>query len=126
MAGWKTSDVNMAAEKLVFTRKPLEPPKRKGKTYFDRNEDIPNQSRGWHESPDNVQSDRTEAVSVPNTYLPPKDLADFFHQCDMRHGFDYEPEMDWDECLTLIEKSRAWEIRRIKANDVFTTTHKNK
>ena len=39
----------------------------------------------------------------PQPYLPPEDLDDFFLKCDLRHGSDAEPELDWEEHLAVME-----------------------
>ena len=47
--------------------------------------------------------------SPPQPYLPPSDLEKFFRKCDLRHGPDAEPELDWEEHLMAMGKSRGWE-----------------
>lgn len=47
--------------------------------------------------------------SSPHPYLPPAELEKFFRKCDLRHGSDTEPELDWEEHLAVMEKSRGWE-----------------
>ena len=64
-----------------------------------------------HNSDQNLRevASRGKYQSSPQPYLPPADLEKFFRKCDLRHGSDTEPELDWEEHLTVMEKSRGWE-----------------
>lgn len=45
----------------------------------------------------------------PRPYMSPDDLDDFFLKCDFRHGSDAEPELDWEEHLMVMGRSRGWD-----------------
>ena len=62
-----------------------------------------------HNSDQNLcdAASRGEYRSSPQPYLPTADLEKFFRECDLRNGSDAEPELDWEEHLTAMEKSRG-------------------